>query len=199
MRLPDRDPVVPGLRALWFLVRQWFVAVPAFLATVAWCVFALSLAEANGTGSLQGLITLVALAPVIGFGAAVLTGLPGFLLVRLLQRPPAPPSLEAGEEELFAAPANHFLGDEGRGGRLRITTRRILFAPHRLNVQRAPVAISLSEVRSVGWAVVLGPGRTPLSRVVEVVAARSTTELFLVDAAERVAGIIEQHMSSPSS
>ena len=42
--------------------------------------------------------------------------------------------------------ASHFLGGEGRGGKLLVTSRRLAFRPHRFNVQLATWSLPLSEI-----------------------------------------------------
>ncbi len=50
------------------------------------------------------------------------------------------------EQTLAEVGANLFRGIESVGGRMRLTDRRIVFEPHRLNLQRQPVEIPLDEV-----------------------------------------------------
>ena len=54
------------------------------------------------------------------------------------------------EELLADVAANLFRGMEGVGGRLKITTWRLVFVPHSLNVQSQQEEILLSDVVAVG-------------------------------------------------
>src|SRR5438477_357458 len=56
------------------------------------------------------------------------------------------PVLLPGEEILYSIRANHFLGGEGRGGKLHLTAGRILFTPHRFNVQLDPWSATWESV-----------------------------------------------------
>jgi hypothetical protein len=51
-----------------------------------------------------------------------------------------------GERLLKQGPANHFRGWEGVGGWLYLTDRRLLFRPHRFNVQRHELSVPLTKV-----------------------------------------------------
>ena len=53
------------------------------------------------------------------------------------------------EEILADVAANLFRGVEGVGGRLKITSRRVLFEPHAVNLQKIPAEILLSDIREV--------------------------------------------------
>lgn len=54
-----------------------------------------------------------------------------------------------GERLLKQGPANHFRGWEGVGGWLYLTDKRLLFRPHRFNLQNRELAIPLEEVVDV--------------------------------------------------
>jgi hypothetical protein len=53
------------------------------------------------------------------------------------------------EEILADGVANLFRGIEGVGGRLTLTSRRVLFEPHAINLQRNPADILLSDIVEV--------------------------------------------------
>lgn len=55
------------------------------------------------------------------------------------------PDLE-GERILKQGPANHVRGSEAVGGWLYLTDRRLLFRPHRFNIQRDEASFPLEEV-----------------------------------------------------
>jgi hypothetical protein len=54
--------------------------------------------------------------------------------------------LPQGEIVEYQGSANHFLNREARGGRLYVTHRALIFQPHRMNIQKAPIVISRSEI-----------------------------------------------------
>jgi hypothetical protein len=57
--------------------------------------------------------------------------------------------VEQSEDILADVPANLFQGIESVGGRLKITSRRLVFQPHLINFQRQPVEILLSDISMV--------------------------------------------------
>jgi len=59
--------------------------------------------------------------------------------------------IASGEVEGILADqaANLFRGAEGVGGRLKLTTRRLLFEPHAINIQRNPLEISVGDIAEV--------------------------------------------------
>ena len=56
-----------------------------------------------------------------------------------------PPAFE-GENVLFQSPANHFRGIESVGGWLVLTDQRLLFQPHRFNIQKEEWSLPLSDL-----------------------------------------------------
>ena len=64
----------------------------------------------------------------------------------------------AGQSEAILADvgANLFRGIEPVGGRLKITSRRVLFEPHVLNIQKNPAEIFLSDIAEVSKRNTLG-------------------------------------------
>ncbi|MEL6815748.1 MAG: toll/interleukin-1 receptor domain-containing protein [Cyanobacteria bacterium J06598_3] len=56
---------------------------------------------------------------------------------------------EGEEEAIEKFAANLMRGVEGVGGRLILTPKRVLFDAHALNIQTQPLAISLSDIRSI--------------------------------------------------
>jgi hypothetical protein len=172
-----------GYRSAFFLFRQPFLSIPGVLATVGVAAWLLGLMIANGRASAAHAFTLVLISPAVGFGFAVLTALPAFFLARAFAPKPAPLSLGEGEVLNEEVAANHFLRHEGRGGRLFVTDRRVVFIPHRFNVQRASVEQRLADVRDVRWGRVLSPAGTPLSSFVELVEDGRSERYVLPDAA----------------
>lgn len=62
----------------------------------------------------------------------------------------APVPESGGTEEILAdMAANLFRGIEGVGGRLKITSRRLVFQPHAVNFQRSPLELSLGDIGDV--------------------------------------------------
>ena len=55
-------------------------------------------------------------------------------------------ALEPGERLVHEGAANHFLGAEGRGGRLYLTSNRLVFNPHRFNIRSAGVTIPRADI-----------------------------------------------------
>jgi hypothetical protein len=77
---------------------------------------------------------------------------------------------EEGEDVVHQGPANHFKGIESVGGKLFLTSRRLRFRSHKLNVQTHDESYPLQDVLSVepvrtmgiipnGFAVLLRDGR----------------------------------------
>jgi hypothetical protein len=60
------------------------------------------------------------------------------------------------EEILGKFAANLLRGVEGVGGRLIVTNQRLLFEAHKLNLQRAPLAIPLDQIRDVAETRTMG-------------------------------------------
>jgi hypothetical protein len=133
------------------------IAPLAFLVTrkpvlVVWTVAAIGVLLALVPGmQLKGLDTpgnyamAVGVALLCGGGVAALVVGPVFMVVRAFQAAPLLP-LEYGEELLLERPASHFLQGEGRGGKLLVTSRRILFRPHRFNVQLDTWSLALDQI-----------------------------------------------------
>ena len=115
-------------------------------------------------------IVATGLALVVAFAAVFLIG--GGILLWLTSAP-APLPLEG--EVVRTLPANHFMGIEGRGGRLTITDRELSFAPHPFNLQRSPVRVMLDEITSVSPHDPYGVFRTGLS-----VGTAGGTQTFVV-------------------
>ena len=190
LRLPDRSHFGPGLRGAFFLFRQPFVLWPGTAAWIALLGLIAATSIGNPRATFETVATLVAITPLVALGFAVLTGLMGFMLYRAIAAKGPALELETGEEVLEERRANHFLGDEARGGRLHLTRRRVVFLPHRFNVQLAPRSVLLREVRSARWARILGPTGLPISSVLELETGGGK-ETFVVDRAGVLAGKIE--------
>ena len=77
-------------------------------------------------------------------------------LIQEIKAPESPKSVqtevktENEEEQILAVkPANMFRGIESVGGRIKVTTKKVIFKPHVLNFQRTPEEIPLSNIESV--------------------------------------------------
>ena len=64
--------------------------------------------------------------------------------------------LPAGEVVEYQGGANHFLNYEARGGRLYLTNHNLIFKPHSLNLQNAPVVIARSDITGTEKCMTLG-------------------------------------------
>jgi hypothetical protein len=73
--------------------------------------------------------------------------------IATLQAEIVPP---AGEVVEHSAPANHFQNFEGRGGRLFLTRRDLIFKPHRRNIQSNVVTIPRQEIAAAAAIRTLG-------------------------------------------
>lgn len=60
-------------------------------------------------------------------------------------------TLEKDEQVVHTAPANHYMGLVSHGGKLRITTARLLFIPHGFNFTVKPVVIPWGEVDGIAF------------------------------------------------
>jgi hypothetical protein len=177
-----------------FLFRQPFLLVPGVLGTVLAAGFFLRTMAANGRTSAGHFVTLLIIAPLVGFGLAVLTGLPAFM-VRAALRPKLAFEPEQGEVIVKQERVNHFLRDEGRGGTLFITDRRIVFLPHRFNVQLDRVEHRLLDIRDMQWARVVTATGVPVSCILEIVEA-DRTEKYVVKDALALGAVIEEKAPS---
>lgn len=91
---------------------------------------------------------------VAGVACAVLFGIAIALVARRAAAIDVP--LESDEQLIHAGPANHVRGPEAVGGRLVLTTRRLAFRPHAVNVQREPASYPLATIAKVGVARTFG-------------------------------------------
>jgi GRAM domain-containing protein len=69
---------------------------------------------------------------------------------------PASPNEFLQEVTLIDVAANLFRGAEAVGGRMQITTHRILFKAHAINIQKEPAEIDLKDVVEAGKRNTLG-------------------------------------------
>src|SRR6185369_3359976 len=183
-RLPDRAPGLDGFRPALFLARQPFLAWTATAGCIAtWFWFLTLLMNRGRPITLNGVVILVVLGPVMGYGLAVLTALPLFLVLRAF-RAKVVWAAAAGEDVLTTRTANHFLGDEGRGGTLHVTTRALVFVPNRFNVQLTVSRVAWADVRGAAWYRIVTP-RGVLSQLL-VVRTASGEERYVVQHPEQL-------------
>jgi hypothetical protein len=105
---------------------------------------------AYGKGSWTGLLWVAAL---MGFlGLVFYTMLFGFVYVlsNAVKGAPEIPLLP-GEQLLTMIPANHLEGFVAHGGKLRVTTQRLIFLPHGFNFKLTPVVIDWANVDGVAF------------------------------------------------
>lgn len=128
-------------------MKRSVVLCGVMLAAVAGAIF-VWLAAQNGRPLSQ-----IVLAGFIGaFSGVVFVGLCSlfaWFIGRVREGPPARPDMLLGEEPLAEVRANHFAGEEARGGRLLLTSKRVIFQPHRFNSNRAPVVLELGGIDEV--------------------------------------------------
>ena len=84
--------------------------------------------------------------------------------------------LPAGETLLQQGLANHFRGIEGRGGRLYLTDRNLIFQPHKFNIQGGGVVIPRADIANVSTAMTLGV----IPNGLKVTRRDGSTERFVV-------------------
>ena len=93
----------------------------------------------------------------VTFGLLMGLGMPYFFTRvgnRFLQV--APPELESDELLSFEGPANLFRGKEAVGGRLFLTTHRLIFVSHNLNIQNGTTLLDLNQIVSLSPRKTLG-------------------------------------------
>jgi hypothetical protein len=81
-----------------------------------------------------------------------------------------------GETILFETVANHFKGAESVGGKLYLTTKRLVFKSHKFNIQNHELSINLSDIDKVGRYKTLGMMNNGLS----ITTANNKVEKFVV-------------------
>jgi hypothetical protein len=99
----------------------------------------------------------------------------------------------AGEVVLVEAGANHWRGIDSVGGKLKITTRRILFEPHGFNLQTAPLYLALADVAAAGRRNTLGI--IPNGMYVRLKSGEE--HRFVVWGRDRLIALIEERRQTP--
>lgn len=166
-------------------MKKWIPIVVLAVCALGSAIWMAHLAIGLGKEPV-GVVALAVVGAVSGAGFALLAAMPVVVVARVLGKGPEPLRIAEGERAIAEIPANHFLGIEARGGKLVVTTKRLLFRPHRFNVQLAAVAIELSRVDAVKpW----------LSGV--RVASRGRKDRFVVSRPSRVAELLAELVRTP--
>jgi hypothetical protein len=119
---------------------------------------------------------------LLGLGAGLLFGVSMAIFVGIqrqlfqTQRPDF-----SDERLLMEGPANHFLHGEGVGGWLYLTTRRLLFRSHAVNLQPHETDLPLTDIAEA--SPVLSAGFIPNGLLVRTVSGRN--ERFVVEQRRR--------------
>ena len=188
--LPDVLPTYKGWRAPFFMFTQPFIAWPGLVAALAIATWFGQLLAHSGHVTVRDVLLVLAISPVCGFGVAVLTALPAFFLWRIARTPKPELALEPGETVIFSRWANHWLGHEARGGTLYMTTRALVFVPHRLNVQLAGARVAWSALQSTAWFRIVSATGLPMSAVL-VTRTRGDEAWFVVDKSQAIADLAD--------
>lgn len=202
-QLPNTSHLGPSIRAALFVFRQRWILWPAIIATLIFAVMLAAASEklvklSDGSAvevlSVKTFLQFVWIAPMCGFGFAVLTGLPAFCLTRLFRGPVKPESAQT--DTLWKVTANHFLGDEARGGQLSLSSEKIVFIPHRYNFQLDVVEAKFEDITSIAWRQIAGPGSNPMSSIIEIGTDEGPAK-FVVPNAEKIGVLVETLRSAP--
>ena len=86
-----------------------------------------------------------------------------------------------GESILFETGANHFKGIEAVGGKLYLTSERLVFKSHKLNIQNHELSIDIDDIDLVGRYKPLGIADDGLS----ITTKRHVQEQFVVEDLEK--------------
>ena len=136
------------LGSIGFLVRRWPVLLGWSVGSLGLGALILPGMLAKGDVNPTALAVLVAVVIVGGLGFAALSVGPIFLITRM--RLPKPElTLLADETTEQRVKANHFFNGEGRGGELHVTSRRLVFVPHKYNAQLDPWSREHAELTGV--------------------------------------------------
>ncbi len=84
------------------------------------------------------------------------------------------------ETIIFQTPANHFKGAEGVGGRLYLTTKRLVFKSHKLNIQNHELSINLTDINKVDRYKKLGI----INNGLEIISKENNVDKFVVEQAD---------------
>lgn len=135
---------------LLFLATRRPVLIGWGVGTAGLLAYLWSGARAHGHDTPVTLLVLCLLSAYCGLGFSGLIIGPPFMIARALQ-PVRPFSPEPDETVLLRWFVSHFLRGEARGGTLLLTNRRLVFNPHRFNVQLASWNVPLDEIKALGF------------------------------------------------
>ncbi|MGZ5283455.1 MAG: GRAM domain-containing protein, partial [Bacteroidia bacterium] len=102
---------------------------------------------------------------------------------------------QPGENIVFETPANHFKGIEAVGGSLYLTSKRLVFKSHKLNIQNHEFSIDLVEIKSVDRYKSIGLADNGLS----IITSKGVTEKFVVEQIEEWVKLLKVSSSQPVS
>ncbi|MGN6264716.1 MAG: GRAM domain-containing protein [Ginsengibacter sp.] len=86
-------------------------------------------------------------------------------------------NIESDETILFETGANHLKGAEAVGGKLYLTTKRLTFKSHKLNIQKHELSINLSDIEKAERFKTLGIENNGLA---VTISPNDTIERFVV-------------------
>ena len=177
-----------AIGTILFLVSRKAVLAGWAVGSLGMLALLIPGATARGHTALSDVAFMTGLSAFCGLGFAALAVGPIWMVVRAFAQPPVL-ALEPGETILRELAANHFLGGEGRGGKVVVTTRRLAFRPHRFNVQVTTWSAGLEDLRGM---------RSEGSRflLVEVQGA-SKPEWFVVWSPDRIAKYLQALAARP--
>lgn len=177
-----------AIGSILFLVTRKAVLAGWAVGSVGMLALLVPGALARGHTALSDVAFMTGLSAFCGLGFAALAVGPPWMVVRAFARPPVL-LLEPGEAVLRELAANHFLGGEGRGGKMVATTRRLAFRPHRFNVQVTTWSARLEDLRQM---------RVEGNRFLLVdVAGATRPEWFVVWSPDRIAQYLRALAARP--
>lgn len=131
-----------GTQPLRFLITRRTVLVGWGIASMGWGFIFIPTIKKHEPLPIAAAVVLTLF---LGLGISAIVNVFGLAVVRAFAKAPVI-ELEPGERILGEERANHFLNGEARGGQLLVTTRRIAFRPHRINVQLDTWSIPLERI-----------------------------------------------------
>ena len=193
-QLPDMPARAAGIRGVLYLLKQPWVLWPGLAITFA--LAALLVVGGVSSGNVAEMLELLWIAPLVGFGAVTVTVGPAFMLKRAVTGG-ARWQPDADEERLERVAANHLKNHEGRGGHVILTQRRLVFVPHRFNIQLDVSTIALDDIAHAAWRKMVSGG-LPVSQVLQI-ETPSGSEGFIMYDAPRLAALVELLRTTPEA
>ncbi|HNY81193.1 MAG TPA: hypothetical protein PKO46_23155 [Sedimentisphaerales bacterium] len=135
---------------LAFQQIRFFFTRPSILlgwgiGALAWFAYLWRSSQPSHLRSPGDYLAFAAIALITGGGSAIALIGPAFMLMRW-SKPKPQAEFDPGEQVLSELATNHVLNGESRGGKLFITKQRLLFVPHRFNVQLASWSAPLKDI-----------------------------------------------------